>query len=327
MSRQLRRNQQGFTLVELLVVIAIIGILIGMLLPAVQQVREAARRTACTNSVRQMALGMMNYESSNQHFPPGVKSAVEGIYGNTGRQAAGLGWGAIILPFVEQTALFEQIGPLTDGLTDFGPGAIDPPWGVPGLDTELNGLFVANNVLPIFLCPSCPMGDFQTQRTQGAGEHAKSNYVGIYGIRRGFYSGDPNSVPPGILYFNSEVGFGDIVDGSSNTFLIGERDGAPLGGTFQGEELVRGASVWCSTARAEWQDTHLGPMSSVSDDFLNSTANTQRRHQWHALSSQHAGGANFGRADGSVLFLTETVDGLVYEGFATINGGEVVSLE
>ena len=324
MSRQLRRNQPGFTLVELLVVIAIIGILIGMLLPAVQQVREAARRTACTNSVRQMALGMMNYESSNQHFPPGIKSST---MDNAARRA-GLCWGAIILPFVEQSALFDQIGPLTDNLTDFGPGGLfNTDWGIPGLNTELNGQFVANNVLPIFLCPSCPMGDFQTQREQGGGLHAKSNYIGVFGVNRGFYSGDPNSVPPGILYYNSEVGFQDIVDGSSNTFIFGERDGAPLGGTFQGEELIRGASVWCSTARAEWQDTCLGPLTSDPDVFLNSAANTQRFHQWHAFSSQHAGGANFGRADGSVLFLTETVDGLVYEGFATINGGELTTLE
>ena len=97
MSCQFRRKQLGFTLVELLVVIAIIGILIGMLLPAVQQVREAARRTACTNNMRQMTLGLMNYESANQHFPPGIKSSTVDESTNNWPNP-GLNWGAIILP-------------------------------------------------------------------------------------------------------------------------------------------------------------------------------------------------------------------------------------
>ena len=90
------RQKNGFTLVELLVVIAIIGILIGMLLPAVQAIREAARRTDCSNKMRQMSLGMVNYESAHQKFPPGVKG--NGI----GLGQRGLNWGCFILPFLQQ---------------------------------------------------------------------------------------------------------------------------------------------------------------------------------------------------------------------------------
>ena len=117
------RDTNGFTLVELLVVIAIIGILIGMLLPAVQQVREAARRITCANSMRQMSLAMLNYESANQHFPPGIQSEeidntlpdanIRGIM-----MRKGLGWGAIILPMMEQNALHDQLSNATNGFVD-----------------------------------------------------------------------------------------------------------------------------------------------------------------------------------------------------------------
>ena len=115
MNTSRNRRSAAFTLVELLVVIAIIGILIGMLLPAVQQVREAARRTQCANSMRQMSLAMHNYESSNMHFPPGILprnpdqfSALQQL------DRHGFNWSAIILPFMEQNAEFEILRSLSD---------------------------------------------------------------------------------------------------------------------------------------------------------------------------------------------------------------------
>ena len=326
MKIQIKQRQRGFTLVELLVVIAIIGILIGMLLPAVQQVREAARRSACSNNMRQMTLGMMNYESAHQHFPPGIKSvgtpaeiaaANPSDINGAGLGAPGLCWGGIILPFVEQNALYDQIDELTEGLTNFGPLNV----GIPGLNTELDGQFVANNVLPIYLCPSCPMGDFQTERPQGLGLHAKSNYVGIFGIAA---NGSTPRVREGILFTDSDVTFGDIYDGSSNTFIIGERDGAPMGIGTDGIERTRGAAVWCWNGRARWLDTCLGATDSAAVFALNSAIHNNNQHKWQPLSSQHSGGAMFGRADGSVQFVTETIDAEIYEGMGTRNGGEIV---
>ena len=328
MSQRFKRGRQAFTLVELLVVIAIIGILIGMLLPAVQSVREAARRIQCTNQMRQMSLGMMNYESTNSHFPPGIKAKLNDN-GGIDYGAPGLCWGAILLPFVEQNALYDQIGPLTDGFTDFGTYSSTTNWGVPGLDTELNGQFVANNVLSIFICPSDPSDEFQIRRAQGQMLHAKSNYVGVYGTRTllsqqnsKLNGGNNNGPDPlGILYVNSKTTFGEITDGSSNTFIIGERDGAPIGTSPQGEELVRGSSVWCSTARAQWLDTCLGATDSDPNYNINTASVFHRRVQWRPFTSQHTGGATFGRADGSAQFVSESIDGDTYEAMGTRAGG------
>ena len=321
-SRLSNNTTKGFTLVELLVVIAIIGILIGMLLPAVQQVREAARRTECANKMRQMTLAMMSYEGSNKHFPPGIKAHEDGNL-----KKSGLCFGAIILPFVEQESLYIPVTNLTDSLTNFGPvyGGVTS-WGIPGLTTDSGGQFVANNVLSIFLCPSCPMGDFQTKRGQGLGLHAKSNYVGVYGGARD--TSNPRA-SLGILFVDSKINFGQISDGASNTFVIGERDGASMGiGTDSPPvERTRGASVWCATGRAEWLDTCLGPTSRDPQYILNSAVNFHNRHQWNAFSSQHPGGAQFGRADGSVDFVTDDVNGVTYEAMGTRNGGEVANVD
>ena len=327
-NRSTNRISKGFTLVELLVVIAIIGILIGMLLPAVQQVREAARRTQCANQMRQMTLGMMNYESAFGHFPAGITSSFN-ANGDPEWRRAGLCWGAVILPHVEQISLYNQVTGVTDNLSDFGPGwtnANATNWGLPGLNTDLNGQFAANVVLPIFQCPSDTMGEFQTRRTQGGDLHAKSNYVGVSGS--GFKHNQRTNGPPnGILYVNSETTFGNIPDGSSNTFIIGERDGALIGTDSAGDERIRGASVWCSSGRAEWLDTCLAPTTQNPIHFLNTPVTSEVSVQWHPFSSQHPGGATFGRSDGSVDFVAEEIAGDVYEAMGTRGGGETLTVD
>ena len=127
---------------------------------------------------------------------------------------------------------------------------------------------------------------------------------------------------PGILYVNSEVGFGDITDGTTNTFVVGERDGAPLSPQF-----TRAASTWCGANKAQWMNQVLGPTTSNPQHTLNSTDASGVSSQWYAFSSLHPGGANFGRADGSVEFVSDTIDGDVYEAMGTKAGGEVLSLD
>ena len=307
--RQPTRSSKGFTLVELLVVIAIIGILIGMLLPAVQQVREAARRTTCSNNLKQLSLGMLNYESANQHFPAGIRSNISEIF-----DQPGLNWGVTVLPFIEQTPVYDRIQELSTNFT------------VPQLDyVDADGINYASVVISSFLCPSCPMGDFQTERPHGNEMHGKSNYVGIYGNNRVNSKPQSESKLPGMLYLNSATTFGEITDGSSNTFLIGERDGASMGIGSDNVMRTRGAAVWCSDFRSNALDTCLGPADSDARWTINSSVNNETQNKWNALTSQHTGGAQFGRADGSVEFIADSINGIVYEARATRSGGEVAA--
>ena len=328
----IKNRKTGFTLVELLVVIAIIGILIGLLLPAVQQVREAARRTDCSNKMRQMVLAMHNYESAFGHFPPGMKSRDLNVYSadvNDTLYRHGLNWGTIILPYVEQDAQYQFVFDLSDRL-------ITPKWwgGTPWTDH-------AKTVQSIFLCPSDPMGELNTVR---ANSHAKSNYVGICGHK---LDRDLNQVTdlsqvtdqsgavtsaeqqyaiqfPGVLYVNSKVSMGAIRDGSSNTFVVSERDGAFMGVDSGGVERTRGASTWCGANRVGWMNQCLAPTSSDPNFTINSAV-VGNKQRWYAISSQHPAGANFARADGSTEFVTDTISGTIYEQLGTKAGGEVIS--
>ena len=315
MSQASRR--QGFTLVELLVVIAIIGILIGMLLPAVQQVREAARRIQCGNQMRQLSLAMHNFESSNQHFPSGVQTR-PGAFDSARRQP-GLNWHVLVLPFIEQDPLFTVVNDVSDRLSN--------PRAVYESDVVLE-------VIPNFICPSCPMGDLNDVRPAFGDEifAGKSNYVGIWGTEVDGNSDynvladdedvwDPSTYS-GILFINSETGFGEIQDGTSNTFIIAERDGAPLDGLdSQGRPAIRAAATWCATQQAQWSNQCLGPVSRELNYTIN-TIEVNDPSKWNAISSQHPGGANFGRADGSVQFVNDTIGGDAYEALGTKAGGE-----
>jgi prepilin-type N-terminal cleavage/methylation domain-containing protein len=228
--KQTGTRRAAFTLVELLVVIAIIGILIGMLLPAVQQVREAARRTACMNNIRQAALACMNYESSFQQFPPGINANAAGnnkrgapvlprpSNENTGRP---VGWGAIILPFMEQNNLYDMLKMETNRW--------NAHW---QLQVRPDGEVIASTIIPAFICPSdaSPDGDYNKGFTHndiiadGRNWYAKSNYVVCCGACNVSQSGMSQfSSDWGIFSRNSRTNFGEITDGSSNTIAIGER--------------------------------------------------------------------------------------------------------
>ena len=322
-----KRQNNGFTLVELLVVIAIIGILIGMLLPAVQAIREAARRVECANKMRQMSLGMVNYESAHQNFPPGVRA--------NGLRDRGLNWGCFILPFLEQSTIHDILSEQSNNFNN-------PIWA----DAE-NG-DTAINILPIFLCPSDDTDEralrrFSSPTNVVGGDnstiHARSNYVGILGprLRVGLQdvedledisftqSGPVDDAEerftlefPGILFLNSEVTFGQISDGASNTFIIGERDSAEIP-----DSNPRAAGVWCAALNGQTLHQCLGPTSDEPLFALNSLF-PERETRQIALASQHPGGANFGRADGSVEFVSETISGTLYRAMGTKSDGEVL---
>jgi prepilin-type N-terminal cleavage/methylation domain-containing protein/prepilin-type processing-associated H-X9-DG protein len=290
------QRQRGFTLIELLVVIAIIAILIAILLPAVQQAREAARRTQCRNNSHQLALALHNYHDLHDRFPPGF--VMESAFPCPMWIRVQSAWSLMILPHVDQAPLLGQLRKETKRFT--------VPWyGVPQAEQ------LARTGLPVFICPSDTMGSLNQERyvADWSGAPAEtlcgtSNYVAIAGSQI-------NVCPPnqnGIFYANTNTRFADIRDGSSATFMLGERD----------TEGVHVGSAW------------IGPR----EHFNNATATVRcdpaggfdiNGISAFAISSLHAGGAHFAFADGRVRFISESIDENVYRGLATIRGNEAVS--
>ena len=193
----------GFTLVELLVAVAIIGILVALLLPAVQAAREAARRTQCLNHLHQIGLGLHAYHDTHHSFPPG------GIelrpFHPGGRQYA---WSAYLLPFLEQQAVAEQI--------DFTKAFDDPANAAAGA-----------TVLPVYLCPSVP---HKSLLRDGRGA---SDYGGIYGER----ITSPNRPPKGVMIYDQAIRIFDIIDGTSSTLSVSEDCQFPDGQWINGKNV------------------------------------------------------------------------------------------
>ena len=319
-SKTTSSKRSAFTLVELLVVVAIIGILIGLLLPAVQMVREAARRTACANNLKQQAIGLLNYESSHSHFPPAHCIGVTSRWGLTYKRETPPGgldsfdwpnagpfwsWTFRIAPFLEFGNLYDK--------ADVKAW----PWW-----QQLSGAGASGDIVgqrsPVFICPS----DNRGSETWTDGTHFATitSYLGVNG-RNQFKEADGQD---GILYVNSSVGFRDIKDGSSNTLIIGERPpshnllygwqwagpgDSPSGVNFGTTDVVLGVHEYASV-----------PGGTPVTDFYrrgdqNDPSNLHRYHFWSA----HPGGGMWAMADGSVHFLDYLVDSGVNEN----NGGEI----
>ena len=297
------RRRSGFTLIELLVVIAIIAILIALLLPAVQQAREAARRTQCRNNLKQIGLALHNYHDVHNTMPPGWIAVDE-----TGRHAAhdgqsGIGWGAMILPYMEQRNAYELFDPRLS--------LLDP----------VNSAFLRVQ-MPSYKCPSDPQPETFQISEEGGGpvlaELPIANYIGSFGTEElDGCENSPGTFPvlangqckgDGMLYHNSRVKFRDITDGTSNTYMVGERRTAPT---------------------LDWFSSWPGMIPEGEEAFQricgssDHTPNSPTSH-FDDFSSQHTGGAQFCMGDGAVRFISENIDRGVYQGLATIQGGETL---
>jgi prepilin-type N-terminal cleavage/methylation domain-containing protein len=317
------RLRSAFTLVELLVVIAIIGILIGMLLPAVQQVREAARRTQCANSMRQLALASHNYESAHQHFPTPAAGSLEGY-----------SLMAQILPFVEQANLQSQI----DFEQDLLQGL---PW-APTVNPFYTDL--VSQRVSVLECPS-DSGDplLEDSGTIWAG----SNYFGNSGTATGvlYVTSQPTD---GVFWRGSEVTFGQLNDGSSNTALIAETlfglrgdsttdlvdaqtqmarvsGGAP--GSISAEDLVLQTPTRYDGNRAGQWIRNLPYHGMVNAFFVPNSPQPDVAFHGDSMSaarSNHPGGVNLSRCDGSTAFVSDGVNLETWRNLFARNDGNVL---
>ena len=306
----MKRNMKkfGFTLVELLVVIAIIGILIALLLPAVQAAREAARRNSCSNNFKQAALALHNYHTVYNSFPPGDSWDWDaGIYGRA--------WSAVILPYVEQSSLTDKI----DFSTEY--------W-------QTGGSEAGAYPLPVYNCPSDPHAgawiEMVSSMQNGSTPVEDFRATNISGVADSIEwgMGPLGENKDGMLFANSSIRIGDVSDGTSNTLFVGEVTGAPGIHPTHGPAWYQ--NTWythnCqSTGQGINAPTTVPGGRSASDPIDGDGGN--RHDEMNAelgCSSFHPGGCNFARVDGSTSFLVESIDPVLLHDLTTRAGGEVI---
>ncbi len=325
-------KRAGFTLVELLVVIAIIGVMVGLLLPAVQAAREAARRMSCQNQMKQLALALHTFHDANGQFPHGVegqvspKASPSNPNPNPTAYVAGTSWLVYILPFIEQQALYEMY--------DFGVA-----------HNHANNAPIGNTVVQANYCPSGPAPSKYTDPNGGGvNGNPPPHYIGVMGPA-GIVSpavvsyngqdfpytvGDPAvngawSVHGVLTHFRSQPGsanstnrvvkFSNIVDGTSNTLVIGERAVVlPLGQANDYRSWIRGNNGGTSASK------------NVTYPINSTNYNGSNNFNHISFGSQHPGGCQFGLGDGSVRFLSDSINLQLYQVIASMDGSEQASV-
>lgn len=312
MSNSSKRNRTtGFTLVELLVVIAIIGILVGLLLPAVQAAREAARRMSCSNNMKQLGLAMHNYHDTFRVFPYGWDTR-------------GASWSTHILPQIEQGNVYSTLI-----FQESGPGN----WGTDGSPNEAaSGTYIAT-----YRCPSMALPEHVDN--QGIPERVPASYRGNAGSEAS--SDDTSTIviagskglenidQDGIFYACSRTKFRDILDGTSHTLMIGEsytdpdfvKDGQGMDHWYIGAPQTDPCRCDGGTGGTEFSEVVGTTIAPINARRTNPALHGRLMEL--SFGSYHIGGAQFVRCDGSVSFITDSIDMEIYMGLGSRDGREV----
>lgn len=280
-------RRRGFTLIELLVVIAIIAILIALLLPAVQQAREAARRSDCKNRMKQIGLALHNYHDTHSVFPSGVVIDGNSCANTSGSatQDGGAPWTVMVLPFLEQANRYEQFNftrPFSGRLVE------------PASPNDNHSEIFTNN--PSYQCPSDP---------NSSSSAFNANYLGVQG---GGVVGDACTgtsstarlfLDGGVMFTNSDVAMRDVTDGTSNVYMIGETLHYE---SFRDDDK---SYSWASYGRINGAWSGRGPLIGAVHGINSNGDSTDENHATSTMSSRHTGGCHVTMVDGSVHFVSE----------------------
>ncbi len=303
-------KRKAFTLIELLVVIAIIAILIALLLPAVQQAREAARRSQCKNNMKQIGLALHNYHGTHRIFPSIRMLDLKQYAGSCTagwQRPGGFSWRVMLLPFLDQGTIYNQIN-WDDHLIGTSCGGT-------------NSFAVADKtVLPAFLCPSDPTDSV-------VGGKAGTNYAAMAGTTNNHTSSAKTSLP--IMSTTKPGRIRSVTDGLTNSIAVIEVwRGKPFERLGGGPVPIDRCSRWLGAGRCE-ASSFRAPNDPAVDqvDWDNDYLNLSYGGNGRPASSKHVGGVHAMMGDGSVHFISENIDLTVFRNSTTREGGEVNTVE